>query len=76
MWGKRAGQNSQGVQKSEGEGEKRAETKPWLLLALTELHLQEQELDALSRLWGGISVPGMFQCPPECLITWEWMSHE
>lgn len=52
MWGKRAfaGQNSQEFQKSEGEGENRAETKPWLLLALNELHLQEQGVNALSRL--------------------------
>lgn len=41
VWGKRAfaGQKSQGFKKSEREGENRTEIQPWLLLALTELHL-------------------------------------
>lgn len=71
MWGKRAfaAQNRQEFQKSEGEGENRAETKPWLLLALRELHLQELGVDALSWLsaQGGFSVLLSLPSP--------WMAH-
>lgn len=56
------------------EGKNRAETKPWLLWALTELHLQEQGVNVPVQALGRGQCPGGVQCSPESLIplgvTW------